>query len=164
VPSLLGCPTILFGSLVFWFQIFLFFCRAECPTLLSIQRFVFGLGTETLLAHRFEQKRVKMDRKKIGTHSGSFHCDEALACFILLQTEEFANAEIVRTRDPAVIAQMDIVVDVGAVYDPDARRFDHHQRGFHDTLDADHKIKLSSAGLIYKFVEFFSFCLRVSGL
>lgn len=39
---------------------------------------------------------------RVGTHNGSFHCDEALACFMLRLTEKFRNAEIVRTRDPQV--------------------------------------------------------------
>lgn len=29
-------------------------------------------------------------------------------------------------------------------------KFDHHQIGFNETLDKNHTIKLSSAGLIYK--------------
>jgi hypothetical protein len=33
----------------------------------------------------------------------SFHCDEALACFLLGRTKQFAGASIVRTRDPAVL-------------------------------------------------------------
>ena len=57
---------------------------------------------------------------KIGTHSGSFHCDEALGCFLLHQTAKFAGAEIVRTRDPETLAQLDVVIDVGGVYDPSA--------------------------------------------
>lgn len=28
----------------------------------------------------------------IGTHSGTFHCDEALGCYMLKQTEKFAGA------------------------------------------------------------------------
>lgn len=32
----------------------------------------------------------------IGTHSGKFHTDEALACFFLKSIPEFSNAEIVR--------------------------------------------------------------------
>jgi hypothetical protein len=62
-------------------------------------------------------KRVKMG-KKIGTHSGTFHCDEALGCYLLQQTSKYAGAEIVRTRDPAVLAELDVVIDVGGVYDP----------------------------------------------
>lgn len=40
--------------------------------------------------------------KRIGTHNGVFHCDEALACFMLRQLPEYADAEIIRTRDPEV--------------------------------------------------------------
>jgi len=32
----------------------------------------------------------------IGTHSGTFHCDEALGCFMLKQTQQFADCDIVR--------------------------------------------------------------------
>ena len=39
--------------------------------------------------------------KVIGTHSGTFHCDEALAVFMLRQTEQFKGADVVRSRDPA---------------------------------------------------------------
>lgn len=46
----------------------------------------------------------------------------------------------------------DIVVDVGAVYDEDSRRFDHHQRGFGEVFGHGFQTKLSSAGLIYKCV------------
>jgi len=34
----------------------------------------------------------KADEKVIGTHSGTFHCDEALAVFMLRQTDEFKDA------------------------------------------------------------------------
>lgn len=116
-------------------------------------------------------------RKRIGTHSGSFHVDEALACFLLQHySNDFKDGEIIRSRDPQVWATCDILglcqsfqlkyfhslhapsllishpllVDVGDVYDPHIHRYDHHQRGFSHTLDAQHPIKLSSAGLIYK--------------
>jgi len=89
-------------------------------------------------------------RKKIGTHNGTFHCDEALACFLLRRTDQFQEAEITRTRDSSILEQMDIVVDVGGVYDPQRFRFDHHQIGFTGTFDENHVTKLSSAGLIYK--------------
>jgi hypothetical protein len=35
----------------------------------------------------------------IGTHSGPFHCDEVTACMMLLYTEQYKNALIVRTRN-----------------------------------------------------------------
>lgn len=65
---------------------------------------------------------------KIGTHNGTFHCDEALACFMLKQLPEYRLADIVRTRNPEELAKCDIVVDVGGVYDADKHRYDHHQR------------------------------------
>jgi hypothetical protein len=40
--------------------------------------------------------------KRVGTHNGSFHCDEALGCFMIRLTRKFFNAQIVRTRDPQV--------------------------------------------------------------
>lgn len=63
---------------------------------------------------------------------------------------KYKEAQIIRSRDPAVIAQGSIVVDVGGEYLPEKLRFDHHQRGFNETFSKDHDIKLSSAGLIYK--------------
>ncbi|OQV23260.1 UPF0160 protein MYG1, mitochondrial [Hypsibius exemplaris] len=91
---------------------------------------------------------------RIATHNGVFHADEALACFMLKQLPEYHNATIVRTRDPEIYNKCDVVVDVGGVFDASMFRFDHHQRGFQDTLnslqpDKPWTIKLSSAGLIY---------------
>mmetsp|Transcript_5140 Transcript_5140/g.11186 ORF Transcript_5140/g.11186 Transcript_5140/m.11186 type:complete len:387 (+) Transcript_5140:10-1170(+) len=87
---------------------------------------------------------------KIGTHSGSFHCDEALGCWMLRQTNKFKDAEIVRTREADVLKDMDVVIDVGGVYDESTLRFDHHQRGFDQVLGYGYNTKLSSAGLVYK--------------
>ncbi|KAK3730854.1 hypothetical protein QZH41_009970 [Actinostola sp. cb2023] len=93
--------------------------------------------------------------KKIGTHNGTFHCDEVLACFMLKQLPEYKDAEIIRTRDPALLDQCDIVVDVGGVYEPDKHRYDHHQRSFTGNMQSltDSRkpwtTKLSSAGLVY---------------
>lgn len=38
------------------------------------------------------------------------------------------DAEIIRTRDPAELAECDIVVDVGGEFDPKRHLYDHHQR------------------------------------
>ncbi|KAJ3258317.1 hypothetical protein HDU77_002379 [Chytriomyces hyalinus] len=86
----------------------------------------------------------------IATHSGTFHADETLAVFMLQTTAQFRGAAITRTRDEAVINAANVVVDVGGIYDPANLRFDHHQRGFTETFDDKHDIKLSSAGLVYK--------------
>ncbi|MES1922067.1 hypothetical protein MHBO_003586, partial [Bonamia ostreae] len=94
---------------------------------------------------------LSFKRMIIGTHSGSFHCDEALACFMIRNTEKFANSTILRTRDEKVLETCDIVVDVGGVFDLKANRFDHHQKEFNETFDDESQIKLSSAGLIYKY-------------
>jgi len=71
------------------------------------------------------------------------------------QLPEYKDASIVRTRDAEQLAECDIVVDVGGVYDPATHRYDHHQRSFTDTMATltDGKMnfntKLSSAGLVY---------------
>lgn len=100
-----------------------------------------------------DAKRIKIEhavRPVIVTHSGTFHADEALAVSLLSKLPQLADAELVRTRDPAEIAKGTIVVDVGAEYDAARHRYDHHQRGFSETFDDTHKIKLSSAGLVWK--------------
>ncbi|KAG8932194.1 hypothetical protein FRC02_001546 [Tulasnella sp. 418] len=94
-------------------------------------------------------KRLKTN-KTIGTHNGTFHCDEALAVFMLRLTDTYKNADVTRTRDPALLDTCDIVVDVGAVYEPEKLRYDHHQRGFTEIFGYGFGTKLSSAGLIYK--------------
>ncbi|PKA53473.1 hypothetical protein AXF42_Ash020896 [Apostasia shenzhenica] len=88
--------------------------------------------------------------KRVGTHNGSFHCDEALGCFMIGFTDKFAGAEIVRTRDPQVLDTLDAVLDVGGVYDPVRERYDHHQKGFTEVFGHGFNTKLSSAGLVYK--------------
>lgn len=100
---------------------------------------------------------MKIAANTIGTHSGTFHCDEALAIFMLKQLPAFKSHEILRTRDQALLDQCDILVDVGAVYDSSKKRFDHHQSSFKETFSSIRpdfgntfsKIRLSSAGLIY---------------
>ncbi|ORX89232.1 metal-dependent protein hydrolase [Basidiobolus meristosporus CBS 931.73] len=88
--------------------------------------------------------------KTIGTHNGTFHCDEALGLYLMKLTQGFQDAKIVRTRDESKLAECDAVIDVGGEYQPEKLRFDHHQRGFSEVFSADFKTKLSSAGLIYK--------------
>ena len=66
--------------------------------------------------------------KRIGTHNGTFHCDEVLACYLVTRLPEYRHAEIIRTRDPKELATCQVVVDVGGVYDPSKHRYDHHQR------------------------------------
>jgi uncharacterized UPF0160 family protein len=93
---------------------------------------------------------LKRAMVRIGTHSGTFHCDEALGCFLLRQTQQFKEAEIVRSRDPEVLKDLDVIIDVGGVYDPETHRYDHHQRDFSAVFGNGFSTKLSSAGLVYK--------------
>lgn len=90
--------------------------------------------------------------KKLGTHSGLFHCDEALGSYMLRLL--FPDLEIIRTRDDTLLNECDIVIDVGAVYDHSKRRYDHHQKSFNHSMstlmpNAKWTTKLSSAGLVY---------------
>lgn len=51
-----------------------------------------------------------------------------------------------RSRDPAVLSDCDVIIDVGGVYEPVNGRFDHHQRGFEEVFGFGFNTKLSSAG------------------
>jgi uncharacterized UPF0160 family protein len=81
------------------------------------------------------------------THSGGFHADELLSSVVL--TRLFPEAKIVRSRYPDWItpAADRIIYDVGGAYDPEARIFDHHQRGAPLRDDGQ---PYSSFGLIWK--------------
>ncbi len=67
-------------------------------------------------------------RKRIATHSGSFHADDVFGVTVLAAL--FPAHELLRTRDAREIARADFAVDVGGVWDAASGRFDHHQRGF----------------------------------
>ncbi|CEP63048.1 Myg1p LALA0_S07e01244g [Lachancea lanzarotensis] len=96
-------------------------------------------------------KRTKLNMvKQICTHSGSFHADEALAVYMLRILPQFKDANVVRSREPSVWEQSDIVVDVSGKYDEAKGLLDHHQREFAETFSENYKTKLSSAGLVYK--------------
>lgn len=94
-------------------------------------------------------KRIKLDMKQVCTHSGSFHADESLAVYMLRLLPEWKDSKLVRSRDPAVWEESDIVIDVGGKYDG-VKFFDHHQRGFEEVFGNGFVTKLSSAGLVYK--------------
>ncbi|KAL2748052.1 UPF0160 protein [Vespula maculifrons] len=93
---------------------------------------------------------------KIGTHDGTFHCDEALAIFLLKLLPKYKDGVIVRSRNLDILDTCDIVVDVGSKYDPSTHRYDHHMSDFNESLSTiireagcNSTIRLSSAGLIY---------------
>lgn len=95
----------------------------------------------------------------IGTHDSTFHCDDVTACYILKSLDRFKDHDIVRTRNPELLAQAEIIVDVGGELDVERLRLDHHQRSFNQTIRDYHPSikttnpkkgpRLSSAGLVY---------------
>jgi uncharacterized UPF0160 family protein len=100
-------------------------------------------------------KRVKLDTsvvssKVIGTHSGTFQADEAMGVWMLRQLADYRNSKIVRTRDDNVLKDLDIVLDVGGVYNHEIKRYDHHQRDYDEYFTPGRCTKLSASGLIYR--------------
>lgn len=84
---------------------------------------------------------------KIVTHSGGFHTDDVFAVATLQLLYGKENVEITRTRDEGLIAVADVVVDVGGVYDVEAKRFDHHQNG---GPVRDNDIPYAAFGLVWR--------------
>ena len=83
--------------------------------------------------------------KRLITHSEEFHTDDVFATALLLDI--FPDAEVVRSRDEAVIATGDIVYDVGKVFDPARGRYDHHQA---QAGIRDNGIVYSAFGLLWR--------------
>jgi uncharacterized UPF0160 family protein len=99
-----------------------------------------------------EFKSHKNDTQTIiATHSGSFHADEVLACTMSKYITALSNSWIIRSRNYTILKEANIVVDVGGVFDPQTNRFDHHMKEFTEVFDDEKKIKMSSAGLVYKY-------------
>ncbi|SEL44278.1 Uncharacterized protein, UPF0160 family [Colwellia chukchiensis] len=82
----------------------------------------------------------------IVTHNGSFHADDVFSVAALKTI--FPRINLIRSRDADVIAQADIVIDVGGEYDAQAGRFDHHQRG--GAGARDNGVPFSSFGLLWQ--------------
>ena len=84
----------------------------------------------------------------IYTHSGMFHADDALAVAIVQMCVPLHENEIVRVRElPETFGKNDIAVDIGGVYDPDRKIFDHHFAGGSNDGCA-------AVGKIWKYVNF----------
>ena len=82
-----------------------------------------------------------MQKRSFGTHDGSFHADEVTACALLLLFDLIDRSKIVRTRDLEKLKGCEYVCDVGGVYDPEKKRYVHHQ--------SDYQGEMSSAGMIW---------------
>ncbi len=83
--------------------------------------------------------------RSAGIHDGTFHADEVTACALLHLFNLIDSDKIRRTRDSNMLSQCEYVCDVGGIYDPDKKLFDHHQ--------AEYKGKLSSAGMILLYLK-----------
>lgn len=62
---------------------------------------------------------------KVGVHDGNHHADDILAISLLQTLYSDFDFLITRTRDEAMLAKCDIVIDVGRRYDG-VKYFDHH--------------------------------------
>lgn len=82
---------------------------------------------------------------KFGTHDGSFHADEVTALALLIVFKKLDPSEVIRTRDLEILKNCEYVCDVGGIYDPSLKRFDHHQVSYQGPL--------SSAGMILKYLH-----------
>ncbi len=83
---------------------------------------------------------------KIGIHNGLFHADDVFAVATLKLVDK--ADEVVRTRDPKLLADCALQVDVGRTYDPTTGNFDHHQEG--GAGERANGLRYASFGLIWK--------------
>ena len=90
-------------------------------------------------------ENTKIIARSFGTHSGSFHADEVTACALLLLFDLIDQDKIIRSRDLGRLKGCEYVCDVGGLYQPKIKRFDHHQ--------SDYQGALSSAGMILKYLK-----------
>ncbi len=90
-----------------------------------------------------------MKKIVVAAHSGEFHADDTFAVATLELALGKNNIEIIRTRDEDIIRKADWVLDVGGIYDPEAKRFDHHQIG---SPVRENGIPYAAFGLIWKHV------------
>ena len=88
-------------------------------------------------------------RKKplMAVHDGAFHADDCTAYSIMKHLHP--SLELVRTRDPEVIATADYVMDVGGEYD-NITKFDHHQKSFTEKRNDEFNTKYAAAGLTWR--------------
>jgi uncharacterized UPF0160 family protein len=86
-----------------------------------------------------------MIKRSVGVHDGSFHADEVTACALLIVFKLVDRDKIVRSREIRVLGECEYVCDVGGIYDPLSKRFDHHQ--------SDYTGELSSAGMIWLYLK-----------
>ena len=82
--------------------------------------------------------------RSFGTHDGSFHADEVTACALLILFNFIDKDKVLRSREYSELGSCEYVCDVGGLYDPSKKLFDHHQQ--------DYQGPLSSAGMILNYL------------
>lgn len=83
----------------------------------------------------------------IVTHDQGFHADDVFST-ALMQIIFGDEAKVTRSRDLKIIEAADIVYDVGAIYDPEKNRFDHHQK--EGAGERENGIPYAAFGLVWK--------------
>lgn len=91
----------------------------------------------------------------IRTHKGLFHADEVFACAII-QIYENSDLPIARlNHDERIEQKFAYIIDTMRVYDPESKKFDHHQFNPKDPqpeLLRGNGIPYASAGLVWKYL------------
>lgn len=83
--------------------------------------------------------------RSLGTHNGTFHADEVTAAALLVYYDFVDEEKIIRTRDKSILGQCSFVCDVGGEFNPQKKRFDHHQSSYEG--------ELSSAGMVWSYLK-----------
>ena len=86
----------------------------------------------------------EFEPRSVGIHSGDFHADEVTTCAVLLFFDLIDRDKILRSRDQSKLDNCEYICDVGGIYDPERKLFDHHQ--------FDYQGELSSAGMVLEYL------------
>ncbi len=83
--------------------------------------------------------------RSVGVHDGTFHADEVTACAFLIVFNLVDIEKIIRTRELDLLSECEYVCDVGGIFAPKSKLFDHHQSSYQGDL--------SSAGMILEYFK-----------
>ncbi|MEI6420245.1 MAG: MYG1 family protein, partial [bacterium] len=68
---------------------------------------------------------------KVLTHNGKFHADEVFSTAVIWLLNG-RKPKVIRSRNLDLMTKVDYVLDIGQIYDPLKKQFDHHQTGFNE--------------------------------
>ncbi|MEI8339231.1 MAG: MYG1 family protein [bacterium] len=89
-----------------------------------------------------------MSKVRIVTHTSDFHMDDVFSVALVSILEEGNELEIIRSRDESVYPTADWLLDVGGKFEPQNKRFDHHQEDFAEKRS--NGISCSTVGLLWR--------------